>query len=182
MGLIKDPLKGTIVFGLTALVLFIPLSLAFSIPLGWTRACQASLFIYLIMYALLLSIWAGVKTRGIIFPLLLAGGPLLFRTNGIYFYYSLFMTLSWIRSGLCFPLAWPGAAAVELLFSFGAGFLAACFSPYRPVSWALAVWLFMLIQSLYFPVIGHTTGSETDMAPDPFESAQRKAENIMNIY
>ncbi|MHC1728397.1 MAG: hypothetical protein AB9866_20740 [Syntrophobacteraceae bacterium] len=48
-------------------------------------------------------------------------------------------------------------------------------------AWALGVWMFFLVQSLYFVLTGNAGDlEEAETVPDPFEKARRQAEEILS--
>jgi hypothetical protein len=46
--------------------------------------------------------------------------------------------------------------------------------------WALGVWLFFLIQALYFVLFEHQGASRTEIEIDPFEKAKMAAGKILS--
>jgi hypothetical protein len=63
----------------------------------------------------------------------------------------------------------------------GGAALVASFFPHSTVAWALGVWMFFLVQSLYFVLTGDMgDGEEEDVVLDPFEKARRQAEEILS--
>ncbi len=66
------------------------------------------------------------------------------------------------------------------MLTLGGGALIAVFSPRTPLSWALGVWMFFLIQSLYFVFFQFIEAPAAfKIAADPFESARTEAEKII---
>jgi len=88
--------------------------------------------------------------------------------------------LSWIRSGLCFQIS-VKRFFIELALSFGGGALLAGFVPGSRLTWALGIWLFFLIQALYFIFFEtHSAQGKSDPAIDPFEKSRKLAEEILS--
>lgn len=175
------PVRTTIIFGLAAALLSVPLSLAIGPFLFWPKTVALLVWLCLVGYGLLLSRWSKKNPAGILFPSLLllvaglAGTPLsVFVLLGM-------TTLAWIRSSICFPGP-PFPTLVKELLLNGGGFFLILFC--RPLPWldtvgiATGIWLFFLVQSLYFIIVplGDPTGAR---AADPFDQAQRQAEKIM---
>jgi len=51
--------------------------------------------------------------------------------------------------------------------------------PRTAVTWALGIWLFFLIQSLYFMIIDTAFENRPEEPPDAFEQARMRAEGIL---
>jgi len=177
------PLRTTVVFGLLAALAAVPLLAALGPWVPGPRALALAVWLCLAVYALLLARWARTGTPGILFPLLLL---LLFALAGDSLPLFLLLAaavLSWIRSGVCFPGRPLRAAVTELLLSLGGGALVLSFAPASPATWALGLWMFFLVQSLYFVLSGHAgeeEAGEDPMTADPFEQARAQAERILS--
>jgi hypothetical protein len=71
--------------------------------------------------------------------------------------------------------------AVELLLCFLGAVLVHVFTPGSMFGWALGVWMFFLVQALYFVFIEYAGNIEEETAQmDPFEQANRQAETILS--
>ena len=89
--------------------------------------------------------------------------------------------LSWIRSGICFkrkPLAKRLAAETGL--GLGSGLLVFSAVPAVTLNGALGVWLFFLIQALYFVLFDYQSGPQAKIEVDPFEKAKMAARKILS--
>jgi len=179
MKIARRPMPATILFGLLCGIFFVPITVALSYVISWPTAFRVTMWLYLASYGVLLARWGKVSFTSILFPLLIAfllvvwGGlapPFLLLALGI---------LSWIRSGICFRRPLPKMLGIELVVSLGGGALVAYLEPYSPATWAIGVWMFFLIQSLYFIVVRDTGDEEEDVSLDPFEQAKRRAEEIL---
>ena len=91
--------------------------------------------------------------------------------------------LSWVRSGLCFPGP-PGRVVVrEALICSGGGILVQALMTHNAVSGALGIWLFFLVQALFF--VRFDTGNvdfAAEAAEDPFERARQRTEDLLARY
>jgi hypothetical protein len=95
----------------------------------------------------------------------------------------LFFVLSWIRSGVCFKTSLPRTICLEAFICFGGGALVTYLSPLGSISWATGIWLFFLVQSMYFVFAGVTNYNEEKIKADAFDQAKRHAEKILtDIY
>ena len=91
--------------------------------------------------------------------------------------------ISWIRSGLCYQRRRGIRLVVELFLWVAGGALVAVFTPGSALTWALGIWLFFLLQALYFAIFDDTTpplDCINTQAVDPFERAFRQAEDILS--
>jgi hypothetical protein len=69
----------------------------------------------------------------------------------------------------------------EVALCLGGGALVAFFAPHSTITWAMAVWTFFLIQSLYFVVFRDLTETEEEEVElDPFEQARGQVEKILS--
>jgi hypothetical protein len=73
------------------------------------------------------------------------------------------------------------AIVAELVICLSGGALVTYFTPHSPATWAMVVWAFFLVQSLYFIFLGEVPEKKGDETPrDPFEEMSRRAERIMS--
>jgi hypothetical protein len=97
------------------------------------------------------------------------------------FLFTALVILSWIRSGICFkrkPLLKRLGAEAGLCLA--GGLLAYNAVPGGTPVWALGVWLFFLIQALYFVLFEYQSGPHIKIEVDPFEKARMAAEKILS--
>lgn len=92
------------------------------------------------------------------------------------------VTLSWIRSALCFRRPLFQALAAEILLCLaGTGALLAFFSPALPGR-PFAIWILFLIQALYFVFFPVSADQQFGKpGPDAFELARRQADKILSV-
>jgi len=175
----QRPIRTTIFFGLISGLMFILICMFFENTFLWPLFCRVTIFACLAAYSLILASWGNKRRVSVLFPLLFL---FLFifceSSNSAFLLLSLGM-LSWIRSGICFQNAFAKSLGVEIIFSIGGGALVAYFNPHSTLTWALGIWMFFLIQSLYFTVM--TDMGEDNVTPpvDAFEQARIKADGIL---
>ena len=176
----RRPIRTTLIFGLICGLTFIPISLGLSILIPWSEAFALVLWLYTVVYGILLCRWSGNRIGSIVFPLLLLLGAVFLAGSLTAYFVVALLILSWIRSGICFQKSLKGFLA-ELVISLGGGALVSCFIPGSGVTWALGIWMFFLVQALYF-VFFETSISIAIEAPaiDPFERSRRMAEEILS--
>lgn len=68
----------------------------------------------------------------------------------------------------------------EIILSLGGGALVAGLTPVPAVTWALGIWLFFLVQALYFVWFEKTGEKMAEVKIDLFEKARMGAENILS--
>ena len=176
-----SPIRTTIVWGVTAALVYIPLSFAFSLVVFWPLSLQLSLSILLAGYGVLLSRWTQQPLRSIFFPLLLLFvAAICFRSTNAFLLTAIGI-ISWIRSGICFKNeSILKRLAAEIGLGLGAVLLVFEAVPALDLVWALGVWLFFLVQALYFVLFVDQRQQETKIEVDPFEKAKMAAETILS--
>jgi len=176
----RRPIRTTLIFGLICGLSFMPLRLSLSFLIPWSEAFALTLWLYTAGYGMLLCRWGGKPIKSIVFPLLLLLGAVFLAGSLTAYFFVALLLLSWIRSGICFNKSLKGLGA-ELVISLGGGVIVSCFVPGSGVTWALGIWMFFLVQALYF-VFFETSISTAieETAIDPFEKSRRLAEEILS--
>jgi hypothetical protein len=177
----KRPVRTTIFYGLICALVFMPLGLIFEHTALWPVFFRVAIFICLSAYAFILANWTRKNLISIIFPLLLLLLFIFGKSSTATFLLLSLGVLSWIRSGVCFQNGFFRPLGGEILFSIGGGALVAYFSPYSVAAWALGIWMFFLVQSLYFIAMTDIGQDESHMSVDTFEHARSRAAEILKI-
>ncbi|MDH3347075.1 MAG: hypothetical protein OEM02_03100 [Desulfobulbaceae bacterium] len=174
------PVRSTIIYAAMGAVCLFTLSFAYPITpyskfyhfYGWVMTAG---------YGYLLVKWSGNKLGQLFLPLLTSflatlvtpwGGLLLVLPIHL-------LALSWIRSSICFPNHLLRGVILEIVLCFGAATAATTLTSHTPGGTALAVWIFFLIQALYFPLSSSRNKEEKVFSPDIFEKAGRQVERIL---
>jgi hypothetical protein len=179
----KATSRSTIVYGMISALVAWPATGLLAGLLGWGMAFKAMLWACLSGYAMLLVWWSGKRTAAPLFPLALLLGTVLWSGSNGAFFFMLLCGLVWIRSGICFDRARIRALIAEGLTIAGGAGLVTLLGPGAGVTWALGIWLFFLVQSLYFFIVPASTTGRNRMAPaDPFERAYRNALWILDDW
>jgi len=174
------PIRTTIVFGLICGLSFVPLAIGIGSMVSGPAAFCLTLWIYLAAYGLLMARWGMKRLTSIAFPLLVALITI-FAVNSISaFLWVALGIFSWIRSGICYPTQFKNRIIAEAVVCIGAGVLVGSFSPISPFNWAIAIWMFFLIQSLYFVWFEDPRLSAGEIQRDAFEQARQQAEKILS--
>lgn len=182
MKIFQRPVAATIGFGLICSLSFIPASLMLTAVVSWPNAISLTIWLFAAGYALLLCGWSGQKRSTIVFPILVLLLTVFLMNSIAAFFLLLLAVTSWIRSGICFPEKRGIKLAVELLLCALGSALMARFPPGAAMGWVLAVWMFFLLQSLYFVIFENRTAATENkhkFRMDPFERARRQAEAIL---
>ena len=152
MKILQRPVLASILFGLICGISFIPLNLLLNSVFFWPSTICLTLWLFSAGYALLLAHWSKNKMMPILFPLLvLLMAAFLVKSVAAFCFLAL-AVISWIRSGICFQHHFGIKLVVEMLLCAAASAMLAAFTPGSVVSWALSIWMFFLLQALYFVV------------------------------
>ena len=173
--------RATLVFGLVSGVLLFPIALLLTSRGGWPGAFKLALWADGVFYALLLARWSGTRPIRIAFPLGILFVAALWPGTGSGFFVLGLGVFSWVRSGICFSnFALRRMLAEVVTVAGGAGLVTLC-RPESPLSWALAAWLFFLVQALYFFFMPRASGNlPGDCSEETFRSALRVAEKTLD--
>ena len=177
----QHPIRTTLFFGLICGLSFIPFNLALGYLLPGSKPMFLTLCLSVAGYSLLLSRWCKK-------PILSGGFPLLlllvmsFLVSSLAAYYLLSLVfLSWIRSEICFPNPDGRKLIVEMLLCIFGGVPVVVFTPAFASAWVPGIWMFFLIQALYFEIFEiKAIAPEDPYQTDLFERACRQAEAILS--
>ena len=180
MKISRRPMIATILYGLICAVIFVPVSIVLSYMIYWPEAFRLTIWSYVALYGLLLTRWGKGNPISIVFPLLTLFIFVFWGNSNSAFLLLALGILSWIRSGICFRKSLAEMLGVELLICIGGAALVAYFAPHSTFTWAMGIWLFFLVQSLYFVLTGDVRNKEDKPRLDPFDEAKRQAERILS--
>ena len=130
---------------------------------------------------------AECRPEDINIPLLLVTGVALWPNSSTGFILAALAVLSWIRSGICFKHVPLRAFIAEVLTITGGAGYYILWRPDSPVTLALALWLFFLVQTLYFfivpivplPRIRETANAAGGGSVDAFEQASQNMKRVL---
>lgn len=179
----KRPVRTTLVYGLVSALAVMPAAWSFTGIIGWPMAFKLSLWADLFFYAVLLARWSGNGFCAVGFPMALLLGTALW--PGVYsgFFLLGLGVFSWIRSGICFSGTPVRAVAAEIITVAGGAGLVALLAPASSITWAIGIWLFFLVQALYFFIVPATgTSNSALFVEDPFEQAHREAQRVLDQF
>lgn len=175
------PIRTTIFFGIISglivfLLSFLPVHL-----FGWPATVKLYLLQNVTIYSSLLCRWSRTPLSKLLFPLGLLTGIAFFSSTSISFILAALAIFSWIRSGLCFA-HFPRRTLLAEIMTIMAGAVSLwLLPPYGPLSIALTICLFFLVQSLYFFMVPQRAveNSASASGQDVFEQACSELEKIL---
>jgi len=183
MKILQRPVPATLIFGLICGISLIPLNRVLNSLFFYPNAICLSLWLFTAGYAVLLCRWSRQKLMPVSYPvLILLLTVFMVQSIGAFFFLALAI-ISWVRSGICYPERRRIRLVVELLLCLTGGALVTAFTPGSTLTWALGIWLFFLLQALYFAVFdgqASTLHDQYTQEVDPFERASRQAEDILS--
>ncbi|MDJ0623971.1 MAG: hypothetical protein QNJ17_13460 [Desulfocapsaceae bacterium] len=174
------PIRTTIFFGIISGIIVLLLSFLPVHLFGWSATVKLYLLLNVTIYGILLCRWSRTPLIKLLFPLGLLTGIAFFSSSPISFILAALAIFSWIRSGLCFAHFPRRTMLAELLtIMAGAGSLW-LMPPYGPLSLALTICLFFLLQSLYFFMVPQReVRKSAGNGRDAFEHASGELEKIL---
>jgi hypothetical protein len=175
------PVLTTLVLALiSGFIIYPSLMMLLTPVLGWPLAAKLVLWMLTAVYALLLARWSKTKTLSILFPLALLLGAAIWPQVHSGFFLLLLGVLGWIRSGICFQDKPVRTLIAEGITVAGGISMAGIGFPSTVLQWALGIWMFGLVQCLYFYIIGygHPNNLEKTVI-DPFEQARHDLERVL---
>ncbi|WP_319525916.1 hypothetical protein [uncultured Desulfosarcina sp.] len=176
----KSPIRTTLVYGLICALIAMPAAGSLAGIVGGSIAFKLVLWTILSGYSLLLARWSGKHPAVLLFPLILLLGTAVWPGIDSVFFFLGLGVLCWLRSGICFSGFPLRAMAAETVAAAGGAALVALLGPGNAVTWAISIWLFFLVQALYFFIVPHRSSTTADRQDvDPFEQAQREAQRIL---
>jgi hypothetical protein len=183
MKIMRRPVLITILFGILCGISFIPLKLAMDYWFSRPDTVSLTLWLFTAGYTLLLCFWSRQNVTSVSFPILFLFLTVFLVQSFAAFFYLALAGISWIRSGICYQGRRGMRLVVELLLGLVGGALVAVFTPGSTLAWAMSIWLFFLLQALYFAIFGNIwpiSDSQYEQEVDPFEQASRQVEEILS--
>ena len=174
------PIRYTMIWGLISGLVSTPLMVSTHSILPWPLGYHLVLWALWSGYSIFLCRWAFKQLPSIILPTLLMLLAALFIQSTTAFTFMTLGILSWIRSGICFNRTPVGRRfAAEIGLGLSTGLAVSAVLPAATLIGALGVWLFFLIQALYFVLFEYDSDPTTRVETDPFEKAKMAAEQIL---
>lgn len=172
--------RKTILYGLICGLAFIPVRLTLNFVLDSSHAIGLTLWLYVAGYAILLSHWSKKSLSSLTFPLMLLFLAIFLAKSMTAFWIFALVVIGWIRSGICFQTSMASKLWIEVVLVTIGGVLAVAFTPRIALASSLGIWMFFLVQALYFAVFDGAYAAKADTPkPDSFEQARTLAEDIL---
>ncbi len=176
----QKPVRSTMAWGFFGGLAYLPLIIALNMVVPWPLSLNLLLWALLAGYGLMLTRWAAKPLTSIAVPLLLLLLATFFIRSTTAFGFAALGMLSWMRSGICFNRTrLVKRLAVETILGIAAGLPVFVAVPTVTLSGALGVWLFFLIQTLYFVLFDYGAEPQHGIEVDAFEQAKMAAEQIL---
>jgi hypothetical protein len=154
-----------------------------SLPLGFLKRStmlNLALFLCLAAYAALLARMSRTSIRALAGPFLLLAAVLAVATSAGGFALPAAAGLAWIRSAICFRGPLARRLVAETLAAAAGLAVCAGLRPPSVTGWVLAVWMFFLIQALYFIIVEAPPAARGEPpARDPHETMRRRAQALL---
>lgn len=174
----NGPVRTTVFFGAASALCAVPLAL-FQVPWLWPMLFQLFLGMNVISYSALLCRWSNTGLPALLFPALFTCLAVAWPNSHQDFLLIVLAMFSWIRSGICYQCAGFIAVIAEAMTLVGGIAFLLFRWPHSLLALPLSIWLFFLVQSLYFSLLpdeAHTTGPKS---VDSFELATREVERLL---
>lgn len=177
----QHPVLSTVLCGFAGALGLIGLNPVFAMARLPFDVVSLTLWLSVAGYGVLLCRWSGTNLKTTFFPLF-------FLSLSIYLVPSLnsvfllaLAGVSWIRSGICFRQIRGLKIWIELSLCLVGAAMVKMFLPATILSWALAIWLFFLLQATYFILIDENAPDPDQFKPpaDTFEQSSRQAMAIL---
>ena len=175
-----SPIPATVMFAAGAALL---VAAAMSLPLRLIprpTPLNVAMFLCLAAYAAILARSSGKPFRALFAPFLMLSAVLPVAASVTGFVVPAAACLAWVRSGICFP--GPIARRVVAEALTGAAGLALCAALLPPGSsgWALGLWMFFLIQALYFVIVDAPPASRSERPElDPRQTVRSRVQALL---
>jgi len=169
--------KATILFALAASLSLLPAIRGLELLMTLNLATRLAVWSTFASYAFLLTRLGRVTWHEVFFPAALLLGAALWPGTRSSFLVLALALLSWARSGICFTGTPLRSLAAELVCAGGGAALVACLAGGMSMGWPPGIFLFFLVQSLYFFFLPQDSRNRRFRATeDRFERACREAE------
>jgi hypothetical protein len=177
----QHPVLSTVLYGFAgalSLIGFIPISGVIPLPID---VVSLTLWLTVAGYGVLLCRWSGQNLKTIFFPLCFLSLSIYLVPSMNSVFLLALAGVSWIRSGICFPQIRGLKIGIELLLCLVGAAMVKLLLPATIFSWALAIWLFFLLQATYFILIDINFPAPDKLNPlsNTFEQSSRQAVVIL---
>jgi hypothetical protein len=175
-----SPVAATLILAAVAAVLIAMVAALPLRPAARITAANATIFLCLAAYSAFLARSSGCSLQVLFAPLFMLSAVLAVAGSVTAFVVPAAAGLSWVRSGICFPGSLTRRLCAEALTCPAGLALAWLLQPSGPYGSALGIWMFGLVQALYFVVIDvERTGLPEKKGQDKVTQAHRRADALL---
>ena len=180
MNLRMSPVAASVIFAAAAAMLVAAVTILPLRPIPRTTALNAAIFLCLAAYSAFLARSSGRSLRALIAPLFMLAAVLAVAGSVTGFVVPAAAGLSWIRSGICFQESMPRRVCAEAVTCAAGLALVWLLQPPGPYGWALSIWMFGLIQALYFVLVdAERSGPPEPKVRERIEKAHHRADALL---
>jgi hypothetical protein len=180
MNLKISPIAASVIVAAAAAVIVASAAALPLRPVPRATALNAAIFLCLAAYSAFLARSSGQSPRALFAPLFMLAAVLAVAGSVTGFVVPAAAGLSWIRSGICFSGSMPRRVCAEALACAAGLTLAWLLQPPGPYGWALSIWMFGLIQALYFVVLdAEIRGRPEPTSRERLEKAYGRADALL---
>lgn len=162
MNLKISPVPTTVILAAAAAMLMSIVTILPLRPIPRTTALNAAIFLCLAAYSAFLARSSGRSLRALFAPLFMLAAVMAAAGSVTGFVVPAAAGLSWVRSGICFSGSLPRRVYAEAITCAAGLALARLLQPPGPYGLPLSIWMFGLIQALYFVVIDAESSGQTE--------------------
>jgi len=175
-----SPVPTTVILAAAAAMLVATVTILPLRPIPRTAALNAAIFLCLAAYAAFLARSNGRRLRALFAPLFMLAAVMAIAGSVTGFVVPAAACLSWIRSGICFQGSLPRRVCAEAVTCAAGLALVWLLQPPSPYGWALSMWMFGLIQALYFVVVdAESSGQPEPTVRERIEEAHCRADVLL---
>jgi hypothetical protein len=182
---VKKEILTTLTFGFFSALSVIPFTFFFAGTWGgdsgWTLFFNLFLWLNLVLYSFFLCRWSKTRMVPLFPPLLFVLGAALWPGNSSGFILIILCVFSWVRSAFCYSGTVVRTVVAESLTIGGGAGLLLFWWPGSDLVFPAALWMFFLVQTLYFFIIPGRMHDSIPDPVDPFERACREMERILDV-
>jgi hypothetical protein len=180
MNLRISPLAASVIFAAAAALLVAAATVLPPRPIPRTTALNAAIFLCLAAYSVFLARSSGRSLRALFAPLFMLAAVMAVAGSVTGFVVPAAAGLSWIRSGICFTGSMPRRVCAEAIVCAAGLALPWLLQPPGTYGWPLSIWMFGLIQSLYFGMVdAERAGLPEKQGQDKMVKTYRRADTLL---
>ena len=175
-----SPAAATVIFAAAAAMLLAAAVFWTQRFIPRTTILNTAVFLCLAAYTAFLARSSGRSLRALFAPLFMLAAVMAAAGSVTGFVVPAAAGLSWIRSGICFPGSLPRRVCAEAITCAAGLALVRLLQPPGPYGLPLSIWMFGLIQALYFVVIDvESSGQAEPPIREKIEEAHCRADVLL---